>query len=146
MRSGSLRRSSVSNRTWLALLVLAVWILPACVGKPPTDPSAPSSQRDQQGEVYVGLASYYGDELAGEKTAGGDPYDPNKLTAAHRTLPLGTKVKVTNLENERSVEVTITDRGPSRADRIIDVSLAAARELNMLASGVVKVRVEVIYE
>jgi rare lipoprotein A len=106
----------------------------------------PHEQKGQQGEVFLGLASYYGAEFEGKKTASNTTYDPNQLTAAHRTLPFGTRVRVTNLENNRYVEVIITDRGPSRADRVIDLSWAAARELNMLASGVVKVRVEVLHE
>lgn len=97
-------------------------------------------------QVSVGLAAYYGSEFTGRTTASGEKYDPSALTAAHRTLPLGTKVLVTNLENNLSVAVTINDRGPERADRIIDVSFAAASQLKMLSAGVVKVRLEVMNE
>lgn len=113
--------------------------------KAPETPAEGASDH-QEKQVYVGLASYYAGESKGQTTADGSAYDPNQLTAAHRDLPLGTKVLVTNLENNRSVVVTITDRGPSRADRILDLSLAAAQELNMLASGVAKVRIEVVNE
>ena len=106
----------------------------------PSEPSASSSQ------VFVGLASFYASNFAGKSTASGSPYDPNQLTAAHRTLPFGTKVLVTNLDNDKSVVVTISDRGPEERDRIIDVSFAAAQALEMLSAGVVKVRVEVISE
>jgi rare lipoprotein A len=100
----------------------------------------------QEKQVYIGLASFYSGVLKEKQTSSGTDYNPNQFTAAHRDLPLGTKVMVTNLENNQSVLVTITDRGPSRADRIIDLSLAAAKELNMVGSGVAKVRVEVVHE
>jgi rare lipoprotein A len=98
-----------------------------------------------EGQVFVGLASYYGVEM-GPQTASGAKFDPNAMSAAHRTLPFGTRVMVTNLENNRSVIVTITDRGPQKKDRLIDVSFAAAKELDMLTVGVVKVRVEVVHD
>ena len=91
-----------------------------------------------------GEASYYADSLDGNKTASGAPYDKNAMTAAHRTLPFGTKVKVTYLKTGKSVELTINDRGPHVADRIIDVSGAAARALGMVDDGHGKVTVEVI--
>lgn len=97
-------------------------------------------------QVSVGLAAYYGSEFTGQTTASGEKYDPSKLTAAHRTLPLGAKVLVTNLDNNLSVAVTINDRGPQRADRIIDLSFAAASQLQMLSAGAVKVRLEVMNE
>ena len=95
---------------------------------------------------YLGLASYYSNDLESNQTASGEPYDPARMTAAHRTLPFGTHLLVTNLENNKSVLVTVTDRGPKKADRIIDVSLNAAAVLEMLPAGVVKVRVEVVNE
>mgnify|MGYP001813541560 CR=1 FL=1 len=90
-----------------------------------------------------GLASYYADSLHGNSTASGEPYDKDALTAAHRTLAFGTRVKVSNLDNDLSVTVVINDRGPHVKSRIIDVSGAAARELDMLDSGTAKVRLEV---
>ena len=103
------------------------------------------------GLVYVfddgsetGIASWYGPGFHGRKTASGGRYNQNAMTAASRTLPLGTKVLVTNLENDRKVKVTINDRGPYVDDRIIDLSRAAARELRMIKSGTARVRIEVI--
>lgn len=91
------------------------------------------------------MASYYADSLHGEVTASGALYDGDALTAAHRTLPLDTRVKVVNLENELSVWVTINDRGPYVEGRIIDLSRAAAAELGMMDDGTAPVRLE-IYE
>jgi rare lipoprotein A len=81
--------------------------------------------------------------FAGKKTASGDIFDPDALTMAHRTLPFGTRVRVTNLRNERSVEVVVNDRGPAVAGRIGDLSPAAARAIG-LTDGVVNARIEVL--
>ena len=81
--------------------------------------------------------SLYGADFAGKTTANGETFDPDELTMAHRTLPFGTRVRVTNLENQRSVVVTVNDRGPFVAGRIADLSLGAARQLGMVTSGVV---------
>jgi len=89
-----------------------------------------------------GTASYYGKVHHGKRTASGERFNQNALTAAHRTLPFGTRVKVTNLDNGRSVVVRINDRGPFGRGRIIDVSKAAAEQLNMLRSGTAPVRLE----
>lgn len=91
-----------------------------------------------------GKASWYGPSFQGKATANGDVFDQRLLTAAHKTLPLGSKAKVTNLETGNSVEVTINDRGPFIRGRIIDLSRAAAGELGILKSGVVQVRVEAL--
>ncbi len=88
------------------------------------------------------MASYYGARHHGRKTASGEPFNQHALTAAHRTLPFGTRVRVTNLNNKKSVIVRINDRGPYAKGRIIDLSAQAARELNMIRAGVVPVRVE----
>jgi rare lipoprotein A len=90
------------------------------------------------------MASWYGEPYHGRKTASGERYDMHQMTAAHRTLPFGTVVRVTNLENGRKVEVRITDRGPFKKGRIIDVSYAAARKLGMIDPGVVKVKLVVV--
>ena len=95
------------------------------------------------GHVQKGRASYYGKEFVGRKTASGERYDPNLMTAAHKTLPLGTRVRVTR-QGGQSVVVRVNDRCGCTHGRIIDVSEAAARELDMLRVGVVKVRLEVI--
>jgi len=94
--------------------------------------------------VRIGHASWYGEEFARHPTASGELYDPSKLTGAHRTLPLGTRVRVTNLTNGRSVLVTINDRGPYIGQREIDLSYRAARVLDMVRRGVTRVRIELV--
>ena len=93
-------------------------------------------------ENEEGTASYYADSLDGNLTASGEHYDKQAMTAAHRTLPFETMVKVTNLTNDRSVIVRINDRGPFTKNRIIDVSWAAAKKLGLLDSGTATVRIE----
>jgi rare lipoprotein A len=92
--------------------------------------------------AQVGIASFYHSALVGRLTANGERYDESALTAAHRTLDLGTRVRVTNLENRRSVVVTVNDRGPYAKGRIIDLSRRAARVLGFVHDGVTKVKVE----
>ena len=92
--------------------------------------------------IDVGEASYYGRAFAGNPTASGEPFNPTELTAAHRSLPFGTRVRVTNLRNGQSVIVRINDRGPFVQDRIIDVSRAAARAIGMIRRGSARVRLE----
>ena len=92
--------------------------------------------------VLSGLASWYGPRFHGKKTASGEIYDQHKLTAAHKTLPLGTKARVTNLDNGSTVEVEINDRGPFVEGRIIDLSRAAAGVLGFVQSGTAPVQVE----
>jgi len=94
--------------------------------------------------VEKGMASYYNESYHGRKTANGEIYDQNKLSAAHKTLPFGTKVEVYNPKNRRSVIVTINDRGPFVKGRIIELSLKAAQEINMIEDGVVSVELSVI--
>ena len=96
-------------------------------------------------KTVVGIASYYGHVHQGRRMANGQRFDESKLTAASRTLQLGTRVKVTSLRNQKSVIVTITDRGPAVKTRVIDLSTAAARALGMISRGVDKVRVEPLY-
>ena len=93
--------------------------------------------------VQVGVASWYGPGFHGRRTASGEVYDQDALTAAHRSLPFGTRVRVTNLENGRAVEVRINDRGPFVGGRVIDVSRAAARVIGLIGPGVGRVRLEV---
>jgi len=90
----------------------------------------------------VGVASWYGPGFHGKRTASGERFDQNDFTAAHRKLPLGSEVKVTNLENGRSIVVEINDRGPYAKGRVIDLSKAAARRLGIVEDGVGKVRIE----
>lgn len=105
--------------------------------RPPTLPSGSVTQ--QRGRISV-----YGNDFAGKKTASGEVFDPAALTMAHRTLPFGTRVRVTNLENQRSVEVVVNDRGPFIAGRIADLSEAAARRLGILAAGVVEAVLDIV--
>ena len=94
------------------------------------------------GKTQTGHASFYSRYLAGKKTASGDHFDPQKLTAASKTLPLGTKARVTNTETGKSVQVTVTDRGPFAKGRILDVSPKAAERLGMKHDGVAEVKVK----
>ena len=97
-------------------------------------------------EAQTGVASYYGREHHGRRTASGERFDMSAMTAAHPTLPFGTRVRVTNLANDRSVIVRINDRGPFKRGRILDVSRGAAAELRMIGPGTAKVLVEVVGE
>lgn len=112
---------------------------PAAAAKAPTPPAKPRPEPSYQAQ---GKASYYASRHHGRRTASGERLNNNALTAAHRELPFGTQVRVTNLSNERSVVVRITDRGPHGRGRLIDLSQAAARQLGMLRAGVATVRVE----
>ena len=94
--------------------------------------------------IGEGEASYYGHELAGNRTASGERFDPQALTAAHRTLPLGSKLRVTNKANGKSVIVRVNDRGPFAKRRVLDMSLAAAQKLSMLRAGKAMVRMELL--
>lgn len=105
--------------------------------KPPVSSRRPS-------HALSGLATWYGRPFHGRRTASGSVYNMHRLTAAHRTLPFGTRVRVTNLRNQRTVVVRVTDRGPFGEGRIIDLSKAAARKLRMLRAGVVPVRLAIV--
>jgi rare lipoprotein A (peptidoglycan hydrolase) len=95
-------------------------------------------------KTTVCRASWYGEEFARRPTASGERFDPHKLTGAHRTLPLGSKVRVTNLHNGRSVLIVINDRGPYVEKRGIDLSYGAARQIGMLRRGIARVRLELV--
>lgn len=110
----------------------------------PSATVAPAPPRTDPGSVQVGVASWYGPGFAGRRTANGEIFDPSMLTAAHRTLPFGTRVRVTNTTNGRIVEVRINDRGPFKAGRVIDLSRAAAEAIGMVGSGTAQVRLEVV--
>ena len=99
---------------------------------------------DPHGYDQTGVASYYGARHHGKRTASGERFNQHGLTAAHRQLPFGTRVKVTNLKNNDSVVVRINDRGPYTRGRLIDVSRAAAEQLGMLRSGTARVRVQAL--
>ena len=106
--------------------------------EPPKPPTAPASK------VETGQASFYSSKHHGQPTASGELYDETQLTAAHRTLPFGTRVRVTNLENQRSAVFRINDRGPFIKGRVVDVSKRGAFELGFIQEGVASVRVEVV--
>jgi rare lipoprotein A len=108
----------------------------------PPSPRPPAPRPDDVDQT--GQASWYGRQHHGKRTASGETYDMNKLTAAHRTLPLGTRVLVTNVDNGRTVEVRINDRGPFVGNRVLDLSYAAARRLGAVGDGVIPVTVKVL--
>jgi rare lipoprotein A len=126
-------RRAVLGRPAAAFLILAL-VASACARLP----------RPRADGVEIGVASWYGEEFHGRPTSSREVYDMNDLTAAHRTLPFGTYVMVTNLENDRSVVVRVNDRGPFVKGRIIDLSFAAARVLGLVGPGTARVRLEVL--
>jgi len=135
-----LSRTSNSRRTLASILAGVALAL----GGFPNSHAAPSGGAERANAAEVGIASYYADKYHGKTTASGEAFDMNELTAAHRTLPFGTRVKVTDLETSRSVIVRINDRGPFIAGRVIDLSRAAAAELQFIRVGLAKVQVEII--
>ncbi|MFO8231661.1 MAG: septal ring lytic transglycosylase RlpA family protein [Longimonas sp.] len=100
----------------------------------------------ESGATATGMASYYADKFDGRTTANGETFDNNAYTAAHRTLPFGTRVRVTRTDTGDQVTVRINDRGPFVDGRIIDLSQRAARDIDMLADGLAEVRIEVVDE
>lgn len=110
------------------------------------DSTAPKERETKSPAVITGVASWYGPGFSGKKTATGEIFDETKMTAAHKTLPLGTKAKVTNVKNGKSVEVEINDRGPYAEGRIIDLSQAAAAAIGIVDRGLATVRVESVNE
>ena len=142
----------------LSICLLLALIVAACAS-PPTSQRPSDGQtvgkpyrvngvryvpRVQPGYDVTGVASWYGGKFHGRRTASGQRYDMNAMTAAHRTLPFGTKVRVTNLRNDRAVVLTINDRGPFVRGRIIDVSRRAAERLGFRGRGTTRVRVQAI--
>ena len=91
-----------------------------------------------------GIASYYSDEFNGRKTANGETFDMNDLTAAHRTLPFNTRLRVRNLSNDQEVVVRVNDRGPFKKDRVIDLSLEAAKRIGLIPTGTAPVELEIL--
>ena len=123
------------------ILFLTVLFASLVVGCSSTTDKADSSTT---GYEEAGKASYYASKFQGRKTASGEPYDQSKLTAAHRKLPFGTTVKVTNLQNGRSVTVRVNDRGPYIKGRIIDLSSSAFNRIANLKKGIIEVRLEIV--
>ncbi|WP_413560267.1 septal ring lytic transglycosylase RlpA family protein [Bdellovibrio sp. HCB209] len=118
--------------TALSILLLLGISLPSC------------AHSLKVGSVAKGKASWYGESHQGNRTASGEKFDMNELTAAHRSLPMGSKVKVTSVSSGKSVIVRINDRGPFSKGRIIDISEAAAKQLGMIQKGVDQVKMEVV--
>lgn len=111
----------------------------------PAPKPAPKAEPAESGKVIgTGHASYYGDGFAGRPTANGETFNPSAMTAAHKTLPFGSKVKVTNTANGESVVVRVNDRGPFVAGRLIDLSEGAAQKIGMLGSGTANVKLELL--
>jgi rare lipoprotein A (peptidoglycan hydrolase) len=110
---------------------------------------SPKDEKGRPGTVqsaHVGEASWYGPGFDGKKTASGDIFDDSKLTAAHKTIPLGSQAKITNLTNGKTVEVKINDRGPFIEGRIVDLSHAAAKSLGIIERGIAKVQIDLLSE
>ncbi len=122
------------------LFLALVLSVAACSAVPP---ATPPTAGERPNFTQVGVASWYGRNHQGLKTAGGERFDMRKLTAAHRTLPLDTVVRVTNIDNQRTVKVRINDRGPYGKNRIIDLSSRAASVLGIGDDGTARVRLEV---
>lgn len=150
----------MSNRSSLLAACLALLLAQGCAapGEAPSEDPAPDTSKGVQPKPapstakktpavpatlpQTGRASWYGAQHHGKRTASGAIFDQTKLTAAHPSLPFGTRVKVTNLSNGQSVEVEITDRGPYAGNRIIDLSRAAGSALGMIETGTATVRLE----
>jgi rare lipoprotein A len=120
-------------------VVPAITAPAAPLGDPVAAESAPEVL-----EVITGIASYYANSLTGRRTASGERYDPQQLVAAHRSLPFGTILRVTNPANGNSVEVRVIDRGPFTRGRVLDVSRSAAEALGMIRRGIAPVHIEVL--
>ena len=132
-----------------AMLAVGCGIASAQTSPAPAAPaSAPAAAPavNATASVETGKIAWYGRKFAGRRTASGEIFNPDALTMAHKTLPFGTRVKVTNLANKKSVTLRVNDRGPTQADRIGDVSLAAARQLGMVRSGVADAELVVVSE
>lgn len=121
-----------------SLLIIFIWLLTLFVIIGIVKVSEADADAD------IGVASYYSYEMGGRKTANGEMFNPAELTAAHRTLPFGTRVKVTNLKNGKYVVVRINDRGPYIPGRAIDLSYAAAEEIDMVKSGIAEVEIKAL--
>ncbi|TMA20506.1 MAG: septal ring lytic transglycosylase RlpA family protein [Deltaproteobacteria bacterium] len=130
---------------WVSLAAVAVALAcahPAVRNEPPPEQQAPAPR--QRHEFQRGVASYYGNEFEGRRTASGVLYNSRFMTCAHRTLPFGTVIRVTDVETSKSVVVKVTDRGPYAKGRVVDLSLAAARKLGIVDRGLARVTVEIV--
>ena len=132
----------MNNRIFLLLLILPVFF--SCAKKAVDSGLPPSGGYIEEGYTQIGIASWYGIDEHNKRAANGERFSKYAYTAAHKSLPMGTVVRVTNLENGRDVLVKINDRGPFVRGRIIDLSYAAAQSVGMVKEGTVKVKVEVV--
>lgn len=164
-------RPGAMGSRWLKaglLLALTAWLAAGCSSRPryrtepasggetsygngsgseEKDPAAGGASRKKvstRGAYQVGVSSYYAHKFHGRPTASGEIFDMNGISAAHRELPLGTIIRVTHLANGRSITLKVNDRGPFVKGRILDLSLGAARKLDMLESGVARVRIDIV--
>ncbi|OQX15035.1 MAG: hypothetical protein BWK73_08040 [Thiothrix lacustris] len=114
--------------------------------QPPANPPPPTANTNTSAKPHqVGTASYYSDKFDGGRTASGERFDQDDLTCAHGSLPFGCRIRVTNLRNNKAVEVKVNDRGGfSKHGRVVDLSKAAAKEIGMMGTGTAKVKVEVL--
>ncbi|MFN3737702.1 MAG: septal ring lytic transglycosylase RlpA family protein [Hydrogenophaga sp.] len=127
------------RRLWTLTLATTLWLGGCATQAPPVVPPPVAPQPAEPQEIARGLASWYGEGFHGRATASGERFDLNALTAAHRTLPIGSRVRVRNLANGKEVVVRINDRGPHIGGRLIDLSRAAAAQIGLLNSGVAAV-------
>lgn len=146
-----MKRPCLSCRffTCAAVATLFFGLAPLLWAQEAAEPAEPAfaGQAEQPGEVVLqGKVTYYGRRHAGRRTANGERFDPNALTMAHRTLPFGTLVRVTNVRNNLSVVVRVNDRGPVSPKRVGDLTLAAAGKISMLRAGVADVMLEIVNE
>lgn len=145
---GPANRGAAVTRSLVLLFLPAALLFQGCTlvggssaSSPSPVPEAPEASPSAW--TQTGVASWYGEDFHGRATASGEPYDMNDLTCAHPTLPFGTRLRVENLDNGRSVIVRVNDRGPFAKNRILDLSRAAASELGMIGPGTARVRVTV---
>jgi rare lipoprotein A len=149
-----LKRAATAGTSFLMLAAAWAFFLSACAGSRPTPEAKPGYPKPYKvlGKWYQplphssgfrqrGIASWYGEDFHGKKTSSGEIYNMHAMTAAHKTLPLGTYVRVHNLENNRNVDVRVNDRGPFVRDRVIDLSYAAAKEIGIVDSGTARVEI-----
>ena len=132
------------SKTVLALAVLGVWLFLGRRKAGPVAPEAPSAPPGLPAEVERGIASFYGVPFHGRQTASGEIFDMHAMTAAHKTLKFHTRVEVTDLDTGRSVQVRITDRGPFKPGRIIDLSQGAAEQLGIISKGLASVTLRIV--
>lgn len=145
---------SQSQILFIFLLLLSIILIYGCAPSARFSTSSPPSSKNNRSnpstseittdDVFYGESSYYADKFHGRKTANGEIFDMYKKTAVDKTLPFDTMLEVTNLENNQSVVVRVNDRGPFVGDRILDLSYGAAKEIDMISSGVVEVKIRII--